>query len=77
MPEKKNLHYMARKTTANIDIAAAGLDIETSAVCIAVLWFGLTNIYLAFSFYLVLLNFYWAAVRGWTNNEYPICTKPC
>lgn len=23
MPEKKNLHYMARKTTANIDIAAS------------------------------------------------------
>ena len=27
-----------------------GLDVETSAVCIAALWLGQTNIYLAFCY---------------------------
>ncbi len=50
----------------------AGLDVQTSAVCIAVLWFGLDGILLGFSCYLVLLFLYWASVPGWTiNNALP------
>jgi hypothetical protein len=50
----------------------AGLDVQTSAVCIAVLWFGRTEFCWAFSCYLVLLFLYWAAVPGWTiNNALP------
>nr|MBP6091932.1 hypothetical protein [Crocinitomicaceae bacterium] len=31
----------------------------------------------AFSYYLVLLNLYWAAVPGWTFNEFPTCSNTC
>jgi hypothetical protein len=39
----------------------AGLDVETSAVCIAVLWFGLDGILPGFCCL--------ASVPGWTNNN--------
>ena len=31
----------------------------------------------AFSFYLVLLNLYWAAVPGMTSNEFHTCSNTC
>ncbi len=44
----------------------AVLYVQTSAVCIAVLWFGQTNFYLAFCCQLQLYIFNWAAVPVWT-----------
>jgi hypothetical protein len=50
----------------------AGLDVQTSAVCIAILWFWLDGMLLGFSSYLELLFLYWASVPGWTiNNALP------
>jgi hypothetical protein len=51
---------------ATLVLLQVGLDVETSAVCIAVLLFRQTNIYLAFCCYLQLYIFNWAAVPGWT-----------
>ncbi len=50
----------------------AGVAVQTSAVCIAVLGLGWTEFCWAFSCYLVLLFLYWASVPGWTiNNALP------
>ena len=55
----------------------AGLDIQTSAVCIAVLWFGLDGILLGFWLltctFISLLGF----SSGLDNQQCPACTKPC
>ena len=60
------------KLPPTLGFVQAGLDVQTSAVCIAVLWFRLTEFYWAFSCYLVLLFLYWASVPGWTiNNALP------
>ena len=55
----------------------AGFDVQTSAVCIAVLWFGLDGILLGFQLlsctFISLLGF----SSGLDNQQCPACTKPC
>ena len=55
----------------------AGLDVQTSAVCIAVLWFGLDGILLCIWLltctFISLLGF----SSGLDKQQCPACTKPC
>jgi hypothetical protein len=45
-----------------------GLDIETSAICIAVSWSGLDEHLFDFSCYLQFLNHYWQQFRAGHNK---------
>ena len=50
----------------------AGLGVQTSAFCIAVLWFGLDEFQFGFLLLTSTYIFNWAAVPGWTiNNALP------
>jgi hypothetical protein len=53
-----------------------GLDVETSAVCIALLLFRQTNIYLAF---VVNLNFIFSIGQRFQADviKYPTCSNTC
>ena len=53
------------------------LDVESSAVVRYQQRSRRTEFCWAFSFYLVLLNHYWAAVPGRTSNEFHTCSNTC
>lgn len=60
-----------------LDFVHAGLDVETSTICIAVLWFWLDGILLGF----LLLSFTFISLLGFSsgldNQQCAACTKPC
>ena len=55
----------------------AGLDVQTLAICIDVLWFGLDGILLDFQ----LLTCTFISLLGFSSaldkQQSPACTKPC
>ena len=71
-----NKNDAARYITAgNIGIAV-GLDVETSAVCIAVLLFGHTSFNLVFCCYTSTLYFQLGSGSGLVI-KYPTCSNTC
>jgi len=71
------LEKLTKQLQATWGFVQAGLDVQTSAVCIAVLWFGLDGILLGFYLltctFISLLGF----SSGLDNQKCPACTKPC